>query len=199
MNQKRNFTVYCITLICLLMSSGCMTVEHTYLNPKFPTVTKADLQPTSKPGPIDLKVLWQTNSKEKIPPRGVEKLITRLMESSGCFSSINLNGTQGECRLEILINNHGDMGSAYCSGILTGLTLGTVGAEVTDFYTFTAICKMPKQPDWKCQYEHALISTIGLKSGPEGLEPMTSDQAFTTVIKQLVFKMLKDMQDQQIL
>src|SRR5204863_6648256 len=110
----------------------------------------------------------------------------------GLFSSVVSAGGENADQLNINMNNVGDIGAAVGKGIGTGLTLGLAGSMVTDGYDFTATFQRPGVAPVKKQYKHALHTTIGNKSGPEGLTPMTPTEAFDQVVKELVMKLLKD-------
>jgi hypothetical protein len=44
------------------------------------------------------------------------------------------------------------------------------------------------------RYYHAMPTTIGNKSGPENLDPMTPSAAFGKIVEQLVIKFVGDTQ-----
>jgi hypothetical protein len=196
----RGFVVRTVGLVVMLLGvaaagPGCQNIRHSYVAPGFNRAAKADLRPAPAPVAIDVTFRWQTNGKDKVPPAGSPVLVTRLLESSACFSKVSLDGQGAEAKLDILVNNHGDMGAAFGAGFVSGLTLGGAGSSVTDHYAFSAALRRPGRADAKFEYAHGIISTTGLKSAPEGAAPLSSDEAFTTVMEELVFRMLKDMQD----
>lgn len=78
-------------------------------------------------------------------------------------------------------------------GIGTGLTLGLVGSTVTDGYVFTATFTPLGKVSVTKEYRHAIHTTIGAKSGPPGLQPMSPQEAFDHVLEELILRLLLDL------
>src|SRR5262249_30405612 len=97
----------------------------------------------------------------------------------------------------ILIDNVGDKGEAAAKGFGTGLTLDLAGSLVTDGYVFTGTYQAAGKAPITKVYKHALHSTIGNAKGPERLTPMTVQQAFDKVLKDLVLDCVLDLQKEE--
>ena len=181
-------------LVPLFLNTGCLTTK-SYVDPTLPKVALSDLQAVPNPAPIVLKTNFQTQGKDNLQVTGmIYDQASAVLRSTGMFSQV-LAATAGDApRLDINMNNVGDLGAAVGKGIGTGLTLGLAGSMVTDGYIFTAKYTKPGSEPVSREYKHAIHSTIGNKSGPPGLKPVTN--AFDQVLRELVLKLLKDLQDE---
>jgi len=149
---------------------------------------------------VQLVVEFQTRGKRNLAAtNSTYDRISTVLRGSGLFSGVQATGSQESARLDILMNNVGDIGKAVSKGIGTGLTFGLVGSMVTDGYEFKATYTAPgKEPVTKV-YQHALHSTIGNKQGPPGLKAMSTQEAFDQVVEELVLHLLQDLQKDGVL
>ena len=177
-----------------ILASGCLSTR-SYVDPALGHLAYSDLSKGGPPASVYLTVEFQTRGKKNLAATSsTYDRISTVLRSSGLFSAVQSTGSQEEARLDILMNNVGDIGKAVSKGIGTGLTLGLVGSMVTDGYEFKATYTAPgKEPVTKV-YQHALHSTIGNKQGPPGLKPMSTQEAFDQVVEELVLHLLQDLQ-----
>jgi len=179
--------------VVALSMGGCLSVK-SYVDPALPKVAYADFQPKVTRPPVHLTLEFQTQGKPnpKATAQIRERVSTVLMASQ-LFSSVVSESRDNMDRLAIVMNNVGDLGSAVGKGIGTGLTFGLAGSMVTDGYvfvaTYTPVGKLPVQKE----YRHAIHTAIGVKAGPEGLTPMTVQQAVDKVVEELVLLLLRDL------
>ena len=71
--------------------------------------------------------------------------------------------------------------------------IGLVGTMITDGYECTASYVEPGHDVVTKVVKHAIYTTIGNASGPDGLKPMPIQQASTTALRQLVGKSLEEL------
>jgi hypothetical protein len=183
-----------------LVLTGCIAIRNHYVDPVLPKRSYSDLQPKSEPRPLYLVVEFQTFDKTN--PRAtpvVQEKVSKILHASKVFSTVAYATSESMDRLNIVMNNFGDKGEAVAKGVGTGLTLGMVGSMVTDHYslnaTFQAVGKEPVQK----VYRHALHSTIGITTGPEGLTSMPAREAFDNIIQDLILNLLYDLQKESYL
>ena len=184
-------------LVVSLASTGCISAK-SYIDPQLPKVGYADLLRRSEPRPLHVNVEFQRNGT---PHSGATSMtldrVVRVLEASKLFSVVGLKDEDGRDRIQVVLNNVADIGDAVAKGVGTGLTFGAAGSMVTDGYVFTATYRpVGKDPVQKV-YRHALHTTIGNASGPAGLTPMTVQEAFDTVVQDLVLNFLLDLQKEE--
>ncbi len=176
---------------------GCLQVR-SYVDPKLPRASLADIQPPQSTGqarPLQLAFEFQRNgSPHGGVARQVRPQIVRVLTDSKLFSSVSAGNSNEEARFEIVLNNLANIGDAAGKGFLTGLTFGGAGSLVTDSYVMSATFTAPGKPRVSKTYEHALHTTIGNKKGPEGLQPKSVKEAFEEVVDQLMLNLLRDLQ-----
>jgi hypothetical protein len=186
-----------MALVVALSLSGCLSLK-SYVDPKLPVVTKADLVPAATPHPVQVQFEFLTNGKPN--PRATTQVrphVLSVATQSGMFSSVGDApvGADGGT-LKVTIENVADKGDAVGKGIGTGLTFGLAGSLVTDGY----ICTVTYTRDGKTvetKVQHAIHSTVGNKKGPEGLVPMKLAQASDQVMQQMMWNALNDLSRQQ--
>ena len=194
MPRLNRFLLHVGLLVPLFLTTGCLTTKM-YVDPTLPKVAVSDLKAVESPEPIVLKTNFQTQGKDNLRVTGmIYDQASAVLRSSGLFSQVLAADAGDAPHLEINMNNVGDIGSAVGKGIGTGLTLGLAGSMVTDGYIFTAVYTKPAAEPVSKEYKHAIHSTIGNKSGPPGLKPVTN--AFDQVLRELVLKLLKELLDE---
>ena len=73
------------------------------------------------------------------------------------------------------------------------LGFGLIGTMVADGYECTSSYVEPGHDAITKVVKHAIYTTIGNASGPEGLKPMPIQQASDTVLRQMVGKSLEEL------
>jgi len=185
-----------LLLLVAALGSGCLQTR-SYLDAKLPRVAYTDLSAVADPRPLQLDFDWQVNgSSSKTTRKQVLPTITRILGNSKFFAAITTatNAGPDAARLQLVINNVGDIGAAVGKGFLTGLTFGAAGSAVTDGYVMTATYLKPGAGPVTRTYEHAIHSTIGNKRGPEGLQAVPLNEAWAAVSEQLLMNLLRDLQ-----
>ena len=179
--------------VCLLsLVMGCVNLQ-SYVDPTLRKVQFDELKAPAQPLSIGVLVEFQQNGEEKVAATGnARKIVLNVLETSNLFSSVHSGVATSDRHLKLVIDNTG--GSIKGSGTLTGLTFGAVGTATTDRYYVTATFEDSASQSVVKEYQHALHSTIGSKSGPEGLEPMPTMDAWEQVIGEVVLLLLYDLQ-----
>jgi hypothetical protein len=193
--NPRGFRAVAAAIALCALLPGCMTVK-SYVDPALPVVTKASLPTPTQPVPV--QVLFEFRTKGNANARATSEVRGRAVAAvaeSGMFSSLAAPSEGVEAgQLKIIIDNIADTKSAASKGVGTGLTLGLAGSLVTDGYvcetTYTYAGKTTQTT-----VEHALHTTIGNHSGPEGLTAMQPQDAVNHIIDQLVWNSLKNLND----
>lgn len=190
-NTKRLMTLAGAVGLALSLSA-CMSM-HSYVDPSVGEPHYADLKKPASPQPVQLLVELQTKGVPNA--RATEALKPRVYEQvsqSGLFSQVSYDPVPSGRKLSITINNVPLTDNAAAKGFGTGLTFGLVGSMVTDGYTCTASYIAPGRDAVTKVVKHAIYTTIGNASGPEGLKPMPLQEASSTVIRQIVAKSLEE-------
>ncbi len=185
-------------LACMLLVSsmltGCLATK-AYVDPALPKVARNDLTAVAQPRPV--QVLFEFHSKGNANAQATAMAQPRVMNvvsASGLFTSASAQaGAPDAGVLKIIIDNvPGD--GAVAKGVGTGLTFGLAGSQVTDGY----VCTVSYSRDGRTTetvLKHAIYSTIGNHSAPQGLQPMTLQDAVYQVIDQLTWNALKQLDD----
>jgi len=184
-----------ITLAVLALCQGCFAIQHHYVDAKLPKHAYSELQPRSKPQPLALNVEFQTNGRANpsVNPQMMERF-SKALAASKLFTVVGPAPTEGGERLDIVMNNFGSRAEAFWKGIVTGSTWGLIGTMGTDGYRMTATFYAADGKPYRKEYEHALHTTAGLTTAPEGLEPMEDEAAMDKICEDLVLNLLVDLQ-----
>jgi len=186
-----------LQLVLGLTLVGCMNMK-SYVLPMLPRVTYGDLLTTRDPRPVVLTVEYQINGVPEFRASAfLRERVSQILTAAHVFSSLRAGAAQGTDTLEIVLNNVGDVDTG--SAVLTGLTFGAAGSRAMDGYVMTATFTRVGQPPVVKDYKHALVSTIGNATGPEGLRAMGTMEAFDQVIQDLLLNLILDLQKAEAL
>lgn len=170
--------------------TGCMTVK-SYVDPTLPVIGSAQLPKVQRPLPTT--VLFEFRTKGNANARATSSLsgqVVSTVAQSGMFGQVSTTVTDPSGPLlKVTIDNVVDTGSAVAKGVGTGLTLGLAGSLVKDNYVCTATYSF-KGKSFETTVQHALLSTIGNHSAPEGLTAMQPRDAVNQIVDQLVLHAL---------
>lgn len=165
-----------------------------YVDPALPVVAKADLKAPAQPQPAH--ILFEFRTKGSANATATSQLRGQVVSSvaeSGLFSSISPNaGDVAAGELKIVIDNVPLTDNVAAKGFGTGLTLGLAGSQVTDGYT-CQVTYTQGGTTTTTTVKHALHSTIGNHSGPEGLTAVPAQDALNQIVQQMVWNALKDL------
>ena len=178
-----------IALLCV----GCISPK-SYVDPKLPKVSYESLSLRTTPAVLVLKANFQRNGEDKPKLDSlVQNKATLVLRASRQFSTVQSEPSSGSDSLIMTINNVANMGTAVGKGIGTGLTFGLAGSLVTDGYEIKAVFTPSGGKEVTKSYTHAIHTTIGNHKGPEGLQSMTTSEAFDKVVEEVVLKLLSDL------
>lgn len=186
-----------ILLCCSMVLTGCLSTK-SYVDPRLPLVGKDDIPKPAAPAPVQVLVEFQTKGTANASATSaVKPRVIAVASESGLFSGVSSTATDGDGGgvLKILINNT-PVGSPGAKGFGTGLTLGAVGSLVTDNYACTATYTR-NEKSTSVELEHQLHTTVGNKSGPEGLTAVTMQQGIEQVLDQLIWNSLSQLSAKQ--
>lgn len=190
MNTKHLIATICLLL--LLSTTGCI-IPKGYIDPTFRTASYQDVNPKKSPVPVRVEYTFLTNDSPS--PRAtqiLEKKANRVLESTKVFRP----DPNAKATLKIQMANIADMGKAFTKGFGTGLTFGLVGSSVVDRYVMKVEFRSADEV-FDRSYDHALHSTIGIKSAPKGMQPVSYADAFDQIVEDLLLRYLVDYQHLQ--
>ncbi|KFG98066.1 hypothetical protein GQ56_0107260 [Burkholderia paludis] len=191
MIEKIRITRFAISIGMTLALSACLA-PHSYVDKSLGEPHYADFKKSETPQPIQLLVEFQT--KGVANARVTEALRPRVFEQvsqSGLFSRVSYDPVPSGRKLSITVNNIPLTDNVAAKGFGTGLTLGLVGTMVTDGYVCTTNYLEPGHDPVTTTVKHAIHTTIGNASGPEGLQQMSVQEASATMLRQIVGKSLE--------
>ena len=167
----------------------------SYVDPKFRDADYLSIKAPDSPRPVVVTAIFQTNGKPKKQLHTlVRKKVTKVLAATRIFTEAANAQTNQAGRLEITVNNVGDIGGAVGKGVGTGLTFGLAGSAVVDGYEMTAIYTPVGGSPVTKTYKHAIHSTVGLHSAPKGMEPVPIADAFDQVVEDMLLNFLRDLQ-----
>lgn len=181
-----------LMLVAALFVLSACAGPKSYVDPRYGRATYGDIMRRPEPYKLKIVVEFQRNGKH-LPQVDNELMghVESVIRGSG-FAVPASDGTAGD--LKVVVNNVADIGKATAKGFGTGLTLGLVGSTLTDNYEMEATLSIKGKVIKRTDYKHAIHTTVGRTSGPEGLEPMTTSAAFGKVVEQLLLNFLNDVQ-----
>jgi len=191
-NVKRANTLIAAASLTLSLSA-CMT-PHSYIDAKLGDTDYATLKKSIAPQPVQLLVEFQTKGVPNARVTdNVRSQVYEQVAQSGLFSQVSYSPVPSGRKLSITINNVPLTDNAAAKGFGVGLTFGLVGTMVTDGYECTASYVEPGHDVVTKVVKHAIYTTIGNASGPDGLKAMSIQQASITALRQLVGKSLEEL------
>jgi hypothetical protein len=180
------------TVVLVLLLTGCM-MPQSYVDPAYSGVSYNDIKRRSEPYRLEIITEFQQNGEHF--PKGDQLLkshVERIVRATAFAIPVTENA---EGVLRIVVNNFGDKGEAAAKGFGTGLTLGLIGSTVTDYYEMQAEFRLEDKTVREDKYQHAIHTTIGNKSGPPGLEPKSTMEAFDDVLEDLILRFINDIEE----
>jgi hypothetical protein len=183
-----------VVLLLWFATVGC---TRSYVDPELRQVTYADIKSAQSPRAVQLSFLFQTNgAPNAVVTRQMTPKVTAILVKSKLFQSVNPVVAEPVDQLGITINNIADLNGAYRKGFITGLTYGAAGSSVSDYYECMATYQRSGQDRVCKSYHHAIHTTVGLKSGPRGIKPMSLGEAADKMVQDVVLNLLRDLADE---
>ena len=147
--------------------------------------------------PAAAQVLFEFQTKGVANARATDALnkqVTEQVKTSGLFSTADDKPVVGGALLGIKINNVLMSDDAFSKGVVTGLTFGLAGSQVSDGYICTVSYVAPgKEPVVKV-VRHAIHTTVGAAASP-GNSQKAKDlkDAVSTMVRQIVGNALNEL------
>lgn len=176
-------------LAALALAGVAPAHAGSYLANKVGELKPEERVKVAAPQPVQLLVTFQREGKA-IPKllKLVKPKVERELTASGLFTTLSDAPTPNGAIVSVTVNNIPEKGAAS-KGFKTGLTLGLSGTVVTDFYTVTVeYVPGPGKAAIARSFDHAIYSTIGLKSTPpaDAVKMKNLEDAFDGVVRQTV-------------
>lgn len=181
-----------VAAIGLTLSLSACLAPHSYVDQSLGEPNSAQLKKSANPQSIQLLVEFQT--KGVANAQATEALRPRVYEQvsqSGLFSRVSYDPVPSGRKLSITLNNVPLTDNVAAKGFGTGLTFGLIGTMVTDGYICTTHYLEPGHDPVTTTVKHAIHTTIGNASGPEGLQRMSVQEASATMLRQIVGRSLE--------
>jgi len=170
---------------------GCFTPQ-SYVNPQYQNAEIDSIRRLAQPIPVKVDAHFQRNGEALSSLDGdLREPVVSALQSTGVFAPT----ADASAIIDVTGNNIADMDQARSKGFTTGFTFGGVGTMIDDNYEFSFSYTNSAGRDQKTTYRHAIHSTIGNASGPEGLTPTSLEEAFRQVVTDVVLNFVKDLQD----
>ena len=183
-------------LSCAIALTGCLSM-NSYVDPALPHVDRADIVAPANPRPVQVAVEFRSKgSANAAATAEVQPRVIAVAAESGLFSSVTRDAAGPDAGLlTVLIDNVPVEGeNAAAEGFGTGLTFGAVGSMVTDAYV-TTITYSRGGESTSVNVRHAIHTTIGNKTGPQGLTAMTPQEAVNQAMDQIIWNGLDQLAD----
>lgn len=184
-------------LVASATLSGCISTKM-YVDPGLPKVGKTDMPVLPESHPV--QVLFEFQTKGNVNARATSDIgprVVSIASESGLFSKISTTADQADAGvLKIVINNVPLTDNAAAKGFGTGLTFGLAGSLVKDGYVCSAsYTRNGKTTD--VTVHHAIYTTVGNHSAPQGLTPMDPTSAVYLAMDQMTWNALKQLADKK--
>ena len=174
--------------------SGCTSM---YVDPQYRSATYKDIQYADQPTAVSLSAEFQVNGSHW-PSQDKElcRRVARMLKATKVFEPAATTNVPTVGKLEIILNDTGNLSAAVGKGFVTGLTFFVVGSQVEDHYIMTARYTPAEGKPFTGDYHYSLRSTIGIHSKPAGMERISLSEAGDVVIQDTLLNFLRDWQRQ---
>ena len=182
-------------LLLTVLASGCLT-SRSYVDGAFPKVAYQDVGSVRLADELELLVEFQFVGVSNLSlSNEVREKAVLVLRRTGAFGAVTSRGGPNAARLDLIVNRLDDVNAEMLKGFGTGLTLGLVGNTLTDGYEVQARYRssLDAEPVLH-RYEHAIYTTTGHESAPEGLDPMNGDDAFERLLEEILLKLVQDLE-----
>lgn len=182
-----------------LLMTGCMGIVSR-VDPSFPRVTYAALSAAAK-NDVAVGVIVEFHRSGVAVPEvtsQTREAVLEILRKTQLFALVSSGVANTNAQIEVMIDN--TKGETHGSGYVTGATLGAIGTDTVDPYTFVATYRTPGSDPITRQYEHRLYSKIGGARAANNSSEWTSiRQAYDKIVEELILRFLKDLQTQGVL
>lgn len=181
-----------ILLLASILITGCAS---PYLDGNLREIPASSYKKPAIASPVQLLFEFQTKGVGNARATSVLKdQVAAQVKSSGLFSEVGDGPVPSGATLSIVINNVALTDAAVNKGVVTGLTFGLVGTQVSDGYVCTATYRAQAnaEPIVK-KFLHAIHTNIGAAAVPPNAIKMANlNDAGMQMSKDVVSNMLND-------
>lgn len=189
--RARLFGAFLGAMLALTLS-GC--ASH-YVDAALKDVDASTYRKPAAPAPV--QVLFDFETKGVSNSRATEALKKQVLsqvEASGLFSTAGEKPVPSGAMLGVKINNVPVQDDAFSKGLVTGMTFGLAGSQVSDGYICTVNYVMPGKAPVVKVVRHAIHTTIGASASPgNAIKAKSLDDAALTMTRQIVGNALNDL------
>ena len=181
-----------LLLTAAIMMTGCAS---PYLDGNLREIPASNYKKPAIASPVQL--LFEFQTKGLVNSRATTALkdqVASQVKTSGLFSEVSDGPVPTGATLSIVINNVALTDASVTKGVVTGLTFGLVGTQVSDGYVCTATYRAQTnaEPIVK-KFLHAIHTNIGAGSAPPNAIKMANlNDAGLQMGKDVVSNMLND-------
>jgi len=192
---------------CVFLAASSCISATSYVDSAFPDRKLKEITAPGKPILVTLDFQFRTNGTYNADAKFIyQSRVIQLLERTRVFkvlphteASLRDNRAPTPC-LTIAIDNRADLDYARRRGAQIGASFGGLGGFVTDEYVMTAYLKDGHGDGtangdtviYRNDYQHYLHTGLGSHSPPNGLEPRSTQEAFSLILEQLIFTFVYD-------
>jgi hypothetical protein len=179
--------------------SACTIATRAYVDPQYHKATSDALHPLAQPIQVKVNAQFQTNgAPTPAADAELQRQFGQALTASGVF--VPTTDANVSAVISVTANDISDLADAHHRGFHTGLTFGSSGTVIDDSYEFTITYRQASGSDYKAIYKHAIHTTVGNNvSGPAGVTPMTTTDAFHQVVNDVTMNFIWDLQSQGLI
>jgi len=158
--------------LAFIVFGGQSAMAASYVDPALKDVPAEARVTVASPQPVQILFQFQTDgAPNERATKLLKKQVIDTVIASGLFSEVTETPAPNGAVISVTLNNVvKNLKDATAQGFVTGLTFGLKGSLVTDHYTCTVeFVSGPDAVKISRSVEHAIHSTIGIKTPPEGL------------------------------
>lgn len=180
----------------MMMLAGCMS-QSFFVDGSLKDISVSQIQPLDRPRPVQL--LFSFKTRGLVDARASDTLesdVTRIVASSGLFSTVTEGPASGGAILNVTIERFPGTEGELSRGLASGLTLGLAGTTRKDpFVCAVDYISSQEAKELTTTAEHAIYMPFGvIDFRPKGIVIAKSwTDALRTVTRQSVTQSLQQL------
>ena len=186
------------SIIISFAVAGCAAQPMSFLGASFPRVEYQDIKKRATPLRLKLVVEFQRNGEDfpkgDIPLRDYAAAILNETGVISTYDVVTEAEKQEEGQIRIIVNNVADSATVAAEESGPKLPRWMVGKTITDAYEMSLFITTRGKTISRTGIKHAFHTVIGNMEIPEGIQTFPSDEAFGRMLRQMILRVLEDMQ-----